>query len=576
MTDFPSKWICRNNKKYDPKILDKISCSRLLLELLAIRNIIAEKEIISFLRPSLKNLHDTMKLPGIKEGINRVKKAIKRNEKILIFGDYDADGVISSALIYKFLKDMGLETEVYIPDRFNEGYDLSVDFIKKIAASGKYSLIISVDCGTNSAVVQEFVRNNKTPDVIVCDHHNQSIDLDTSRKDYIIINPKLRNSKYPFKDLSGAAVTFKFIMGTLRNLEERYKKSFKKDYLTNMLDLVAISTIADIMPLIDENRVIVKKGIEILNKTVNPGLRKMVEIIVKNKECIDEHDVGFMIAPRLNAAGRIKNARKSFELLIKDGDIAEKIVNELDSFNEERQKIQKNILNEIIEKNDFDKIIDEQKIFIGKSKNWNEGVLGIVASDIVKKFNIPAILFKESGGKLKGSGRSIDKFDLYGNLIMCSELFDSFGGHRLACGIRMYVANYKKFYKDFTDIVNKNIKIEDIEKKSFFDAEINFKDINNDVVSEINLLRPFGYGNPKPCFATTDCVLVDFYYLSGEKHIRLKLKQSGIMMDAIIFGADSETKKKMIKNNKVNILYKIEENRWANNCTIQLVIVDLF
>jgi single-stranded-DNA-specific exonuclease len=576
MTEFPSKWICRNNKKYNPKISDNISCSRLLLELFARRNIVTEKEIISFLRPALKYMHDAMKLPGIREGINRVNKAIERNEKILIFGDYDADGVISSALMYKFLKDIGLETEVYIPDRFNEGYDLSVDFIKKIAAAGKYSLIISVDCGTNSSEVQEFVRNNETPDVIVCDHHNQAIDLDTGRKDYIIINPKLRNSQYPFKHLSGAAVTFKFIMGILRKLEDRYKKSFKKNYLTNMLDLVAISTIADIMPLIDENRVMVKKGLEILNKTENPGLKKMMEIMVKNKECIDEYDVGFIIAPRLNAAGRIKNARKSFELLVKDGDTAGKIADELNSFNEKRQKIQKNILNEIIEKNDFDKIIAEKKIFIDKSKNWNEGVLGIVASDIVKKFNIPAILFKESESKLKGSGRSIDKFDLHGSLMLCSGLFDSFGGHRLACGIRMDISNYKKFYKDFTEIANKNIKIEDIEKKNIFDAEIDFKDIRRDAISEINLLKPFGYGNPKPSFITGNCVLVDFYYLSGEKHIRLKLKQSGVIMDAIIFGADGKVKKKMIRNNKVNILYKIEENKWGNNCTIQLVIADLF
>ena len=576
MTDLPSNWIYRNNIKSDREIFKKICCSPLLLELLAKRNIVTEQEIISFLNPSLNDFHDVMKMPGIKEGIKRLKEAIEKKENILIYGDYDADGVISASLIYKFLKELELEAEVYIPDRFNEGYDLSIEFIKKISAEGRYSLIISVDCGTNSEPVQKFIKGNKAPDIIVCDHHNQSVELDTNRQDYIIDNPKLKNSKYPFKDLSGAAVTFKFITGILRKLEDRYRNKFKKDYLTNLLDLVAISTIADIMPLINENRIIVKRGLAVLNKTINPGLKKMISTIIKDKEYIDEYDVGFIMAPRLNAAGRIKNARKSFDLLVKKGDILTKIADDLNFFNMERQKIQKNIFNEIIENNDFSKIVPEKKIFIDKSKIWSEGVLGIVASDIVKKYNIPVILFKESEGKLKGSGRSIDKFDLYGNLVLCSNLFDRFGGHRLACGINMDLSNYRTFYSNFMKIVDKSLKKDDIEKKNVFDIEIDFKDINKDILYEINLLRPFGYGNPKPCFVTRDCVLVDFFYLSEEKHIRLKLKQTGTTVDAIIFGVDEKIKKKMIKNNKVNILYKIEENKWANLSTIQLIISDLF
>ena len=576
MTDLPSNWICRNIVKSDRKIFKEICCSPLLLELLAKRNIVTEQEIISFLNPSLNDFHDIMKMPGIKEGIKRLKEAIEKKENILIYGDYDADGVISASIMYKFLKELELEAEVYIPDRFNEGYDLSIEFIKKISAESKYSLIISVDCGTNSEPVQKFIKGNKAPDIIVCDHHNQSVELDTNRQDYIIINPKLKNSKYPFKDLSGAAVTFKFITGILRKLEDRYRNKFKKDYLTNLLDLVAISTIADIMPLINENRIIVKRGLAVLNKTINPGLKKMISTIIKDKEYIDEYDVGFIIAPRLNAAGRIKNARESFDLLVKEGDILTKIADELNFFNMERQKIQKNIFNEIIENNDFSKIVPEKKIFIDKSKNWSEGVLGVVASDIVKKYNIPVILFKESEGKLKGSGRSIDKFDLYGNLVLCSNLFDRFGGHRLACGINMDLSNYGTFYSNFMKIVDKSLKKDDIEKKNVFDIEIDFKDINKDILYEINLLRPFGYGNPKPCFVTRDCVLVDFFYLSEEKHIRLKLKQAGTTVDAIIFGVDEKIKKKMIKNNKVNILYKIEENKWANLSTIQLIISDLF
>ncbi|MCJ7727357.1 MAG: single-stranded-DNA-specific exonuclease RecJ, partial [Actinobacteria bacterium] len=497
-------------------------------------------------------------------------------EDILIFGDYDADGIISASLIYNFLKKLDLNAEVYIPDRFNEGYDLRLDFFKKISMQSKYDLIICVDCGTNSAEVQKFIQDSPGPDVIVCDHHNQSADFDVKQDNYIIINPMLKGSRYPFKYLSGAGVTFKFIISILRELDEDYKKKFKKDYLTNLLDLVAISTIADIMPLVDENRVMVKKGLKMLNKTVNPGLKKMINAVIKDKKNISEYDIGFIIAPRLNAAGRIKNAESSFNLLSKEGDILDKIINDLNSFNEERKNIQKDILNEIIKNNDFDKIVKEKKIFIDKSKNWNEGVLGIVASDIVKRFNIPAILFKEIKGKLKGSGRSTDKFDLYGNLVSLGDLFENFGGHRLACGISMNVLNFKTFYKKMLEIADKNIKDRDIEKIFAYDLELYFRDINKKILNEINLLKPFGAGNPEPSFTTGNCAIIDFYYLMEERHVKLKLKQSGRVFDAIMFKIDKRVKEKVVTGNKINILYKIEENIWGDFRTIQLVILDLF
>jgi len=576
MTDFPANWQCRIAKKVNQKLATKIGYSPALISILAGRNIITDEEIISFINPTLKQLHDPRLLPGIGMGTRRLKKSINRKEDILIFGDYDADGIISASLIYKFLKKLGLNVEVYIPDRFNEGYDLSLEFFKKISAEKKYNLMICVDCGTNSAEVQKFIQNSPGPDVIVCDHHNQSVDFGEERENYIIINPRLKSSVYPFENLSGAGVTFKFIISILRELDEDYRKKFKKDYLTNLLDLVAIATIADIMPLVDENRVMVKKGLKMLNKTVNPGLKKMINAVIKDKKNISEYDIGFIIAPRLNAAGRIKNAESSFNLLSKEGDILDKIINDLNSFNEERKNIQKDILNEIIENNDFDKIVKEKKIFIDKSKNWNEGVLGIVASDIVKRFNIPAILFKEIEGKLKGSGRSTDKFDLYGNLGSLGNLFENFGGHRQACGISMNVLNFKTFYNKMIEIAAKNIKDRDTQKKFTYDLELNFRDINKKILNEINLLKPFGAGNPEPSFTTENCTIIDFYYLMKERHVRLKLKQSGRVFNAIMFKIDKRVKEKIITGNKINILYKIEENIWGDFKTIQLVILDLF
>ncbi len=576
MTDIPSNWICRNKRKPDVKLLKEKRYSAVLLELLARRNIITGDEVISFLNPSLKNLHDPMELPGISDGIRRVKEALVKKENVIIFGDYDADGIISAALMYKFLKELGLDTDVYIPDRFEEGYDLSVDFLKRVIREGRHDLIISVDCGTNCVEVQDFVRENSCPDIIVCDHHNQSVNLNKVPDRYIIINPKLKDSGYKFKYLSGAAVTFKFITAILRKLDHKFKKNFKKDYLTGFLDLVAISTIADIMPLVDENRIIVKKGLKVLQKTRNKGLKKMIDTLNGKKGYVDEYDIGFIIAPRLNAAGRIKKAETSFDLLIKEGNTLDKIVDKLNSFNQSRQRIQKDIFNEIVENNDFKSIIEEKRIFIGKSKNWNEGVLGIVASNIVKKFNIPAILFREFKGRVKGSGRSIDKFDLYENLNKLSNLFDSFGGHRLACGISMNAINYETFYESLVKIVSNTLKIDDIEKKNIYDVEINFKHISKGIPEDINLLKPFGNENPGPVFLTRDCVIYNFSYLSEGKHIRLKLKQDGIIIDAMLFGADERIKEKILKNNKISILYRIEENNRGNFGTIRLVIIDLF
>lgn len=576
MTDFPANWQCRIAKKVNQKLAAKIGYSPALISILAGRNIITDEEIISFINPTLKQLHDPRLLPGIGMGTRRLKKAIRKREDVLIFGDYDADGIISASLIYNFLKKLSLNVEVYIPDRFNEGYDLSLDFYKKISIGHKYNLMICVDCGTNSAEVQKFIQNSPGPDVIVCDHHNQSVDFGEERENYIIINPRLKGSVYPFEHLSGAGVTFKLIISILRELDEDYRKKFKKDYLTNLLDLVAISTIADIMPLVDENRVMVKKGLKMIGKTVNPGLKKMINAVIKDKKNISEYDIGFIIVPRLNAAGRIKNAESSFNLLSKEGDILDKIINDLNSFNEERQNIQKDILNEIIENNDFNKIVKENKIFIDKSKTWNEGVLGIVASDIVKRFNIPAILFKEMEGKLKGSGRSTDKFDLYGNLVSLGNLFENFGGHRRACGISMNVLNFKTFYNKMIEIAAKNIKDRDTQKKFVYDLELNFKDINKKILNEINLLKPFGAGNPEPCFITRNCTILNFAYLMKEKHVKFKLKHSDTVFDAIMFKIDEKVKEKIIAGNKINILYKIEENIWGDFKATQLVISDLF
>ena len=325
------KWISIQTKDLKDSLAQKINCSTVLLKLLANRNIKTEEEINSFLNPSIKVLKSPALLPNIDIAVSRLKKAIKAKESVLIFGDYDTDGIVSSALMFNFLKKAGLDPDIYIPDRFDEGYDISLDFIKnKVLKSdlrSKYSLIICVDCGTNSNQVKDYILSSKSAiDIIVCDHHEPIGHEDFKpgsasalENQYIIINPKLPDSKYPFKNLSGAGVTFKFIFAAFKGLDagikSRFDKQFGKNYIGSLLDLVAISTIADLMPLVDENRAIVCIGLKMLKKTQNYGLKKLVEKFLNDKKDITTHDIGFIIAPRLNAAGRIKNAMDSVEIL---------------------------------------------------------------------------------------------------------------------------------------------------------------------------------------------------------------------------------------------------------------------
>jgi len=401
MADIPYNWICRNPAEDTIRKTAISGYSDTFLKLIQSRGLDTIEKARAFLEPSIKSLYDPFLMANMSKGVERLKEAIGSKQRIIIFGDYDADGIISSVLVYNFLKSLNTAADIYIPDRTGEGYDLGIDFIKKVFSSK--DLIISVDCGTNNSESQEYIRNNPDgPDVIACDHHNPTLKDYPDNNKYIIINPKMPGSEYPFKSLSGGGVTFKFLIAVLRSLDSKQKNIFNKDYLGSLLDLVAVSTIADVMPLIDENRILVKKGLEKIQNTSNRGLKALIDIAVPDGAIIGEYDIGFNIAPRLNAAGRVGTAIDSFKLLSDDDTDNMYIANSLDSFNRKRRGIQKKILDEILLQYDFDEIISQKRIFIAKSDDWSEGVLGIAASGIMKKFNLPAILFRERDGILKG------------------------------------------------------------------------------------------------------------------------------------------------------------------------------
>lgn len=582
MTEIPDNWRLRcplpdmdiKSGRRDP---DSKKYSNSFLEVLALRKFFTEESIEDFLIPQIKSLHDPYLLSGMEKGVKRIIQAISNKEKISVFGDYDADGIISSVLIYNFLRKLGIDTDIYIPDRFEEGYDLSLDYIRQVTEKKKYDLIISVDCGTNNHDVQQFLRDEPLgPDIIVCDHHNASFKECPDDENYIIINPRLPGCSYPYKFLSGGGVSFKFIVGVLRKLGDNKKTNFDKDYLSSLLDLVAISTIADVMPLNGENRILVKKGLERINKTKNKGLKTLIETAIGNNPNINEYDIGFIIAPRLNAAGRMKNAMDSFNLLsAEDKDFAS-IAIKLENFNKKRQNLQAEILEEIMGSYDLEEIADSKRIFIAHSRKWSEGVLGIVASEIVKRFNIPAILFREKKGKLKGSGRSTPGFDLYGNLLGVNTLFEKFGGHRQACGISMDIKLFDDFSKRFSNIAKEKIRREDLREKYEYDMLQKFTDIDMRFIEELELLRPYGESNPKPVFITTGCIIKQLDFLKGEKHLKMTLEKDGINFKGLIFNIDSRKKEIIKKKQMIQILYNLQLNVWKGSKSIQLIIKDIY
>ncbi|MBN1299447.1 MAG: single-stranded-DNA-specific exonuclease RecJ [Actinobacteria bacterium] len=604
-------WIKRENEYYgilDEKNLSDFSsrfqCSEVIIKILLNRGYKTEEEIYSYLTPRLFELHDPEiieLMPNINAAVNRLKKAYYEKEKIIIYGDYDTDGIISTAILYNFLKDAGFYVTYNMPDRFKDGYDINLEFIKKNSSILKKGLLICVDCGTNAEPVKQFVESKKNFDVIVCDHHEPIIEMPVGKtlnaKDqenndsgsgiYIIVNPKLQGSLYPYKSLSGAGVTFKFIIAALRSFDNAIKNNFSPTYLKDILDLIAVSTVADVMPLTGENRIIVSAGLKMLKDTKNYGLKKILSSAFgkgqyEKKEKFSARDIGFIVAPRINAAGRIKSAESSLSILInkdieniKENEI-EKLVSELETSNIERRNRQQNIFNEICHNFDFQSIVKNEKIFIGYSDKWDEGVIGIVASLIAKKYNIPAILFHEQNGKLKGSGRSVSDFDLYKNLSSYSKHFIKFGGHKKACGITMKKENFDAFKKSICSLDNKELKGLITAKKFLYDVEIKFQEIDMKLLKDIEKMEPFGEGNKKPLFLTSSCKILSSTLSSKNgRHLFLKIENSGRILDCVFFDYATEMQDLVLikdKNKKIDILFNINNNS-SNN--LQLSIKDI-
>ena len=554
------KWECYNldNEKVE-ELVKKRHITNLLASILVNRGIIDGEKINVFLNPTRKDFYNPFLMPDMEIAVKRIVKAIENKEKIMIYGDYDADGITSITVLKKYLNEIGLKTGEYIPNRLNEGYGLNKDAISKIYNDG-YKLMITVDCGISGLEEVDYA-NSLGMEIIITDHHEPAEKLPEA---IAVIDAKRKDNKYPFNQLAGVGVVFKLIQAISTEL-----KLEEKEYL-KYLDLVCIGTISDIVPLVDENRVIAKLGLKLIEKTKNIGLKTLLNIADLKK--IDSNAISFGVAPRINACGRMGFQEEALQLfLTEDSGEATKIAKRLVQFNQERQAKEKQIFEEVIEK--IEKDDKDKKCIVLAEENWHHGVIGIVASKITEIYYKPSILICLEGDKGKGSGRSVPGFDLYTALTKCSDYIEKFGGHSMAIGITIKKENFEKL-KEAIEKYAQESNISDIMPIINIDKEINLKNINIEEVKSLELLEPFGEANKMPLFLLRNLKIDSIRELSGGKHLKLTLKQDNNIVDAIGFNM-GDLSKEYLLGDKVDVVGTIEINSFGNKENIQINLKDI-
>lgn len=554
------KWeIYQTNEEKVEKLQEKYKLNRLLSTLLTNRGITEEAEITKFLNPKRSDFYDPFGMPDMEKAAERILKAIKDKEQIIIYGDYDVDGITSITVLKKFLLERGAIVDDYIPNRLDEGYGLNKEAIKKIVEE-KYTLMITVDCGISGIDEVEYA-NSLGLETIITDHHEQAEKLPRA---LAVVDAKRKDNKYPFNQLAGVGVVFKLIqgIGIKLNLEE-------KEYL-KFLDLVCVGTISDIVPLVDENRVIAKLGLKLVKVTKNIGLKTLLNSIgYKN---IDSTCVSFGLAPRINACGRMGHQEEALKLfLTEDPNEAGRIANKLNEYNRERQEKEKKIFTEALEMIKNDK--NDKPCIILAGENWHHGVIGIVASKVTEMYFKPSILICLEDDEGKGSGRSIPGFDLHEALSKCDKYIKKFGGHSMAIGITIKKDEFSKFKEQFEEYAS-SCNIDKIVPVIHIDEEVSLRNINKEVVKELSLLEPFGEGNKMPLFLYKNLKIHSIRALSEGKHLKLTLKDDNYMIDAIGFNM-GELANEYLIGNKVDIVGTLEINNFNNNDNIQINLKDI-
>ena len=558
-------WIINDNvdKESVEKLSGELNISPILSSMLVKREIKTFDQAKSFFRPNYNMLHDPFLMKDMTIAVERIQKAIKKNESIMIFGDYDVDGTSSVALLSLYLESLGLIVTKYLPDRKKEGYGISIKAIEH-AFNKKQKLIIALDCGIKAHKQIEYAKE-KGIEFIICDHHNPDKNLP---KALAILNPKRKDCMYPYKELCGCGVGFKLIQGI-------ETKQSKDNQIINYLDLVALAIAADVVPLTGENRVLAFIGLQIINSNPRPGIYSLLKTNIKKEYTIS--DLMYYVGPRINAAGRIKHASLALELLTcNEINSAEKLALEIEELNTLRRDIEKDITSQAIEQ--ADNSSEKSNSIVVFNSDWNKGVIGIVASRLVDNYYKPSVVFCESSkGVLTASARSIKGLDLYLVINQCKDYIDQFGGHKYAAGLTIKKENLEGFKKRFEDIVSQTIDKHIFEQELLIESKISLSEITPKFFRILKQFEPFGPGNKSPLFLSENLRIKGkpFELGKGKEHIKFNLTQDNKTSYSSIGFWFSNKFNNLENKENFSAVYNIDENNWKDISNIQLKLKDL-
>jgi single-stranded-DNA-specific exonuclease len=564
------RWVVK--EKGDTAVVKQLAgalgVSESLANLMAQRDITSAAEATTFFNPSLDYLNDPFLMKDMNIAVDRISTAIKKNERILVYGDYDVDGTTAVALMYSFLKDQYSNVEYYIPDRYKEGYGVSYQGLD-FAFQNNCKLVITLDCGIKAVEKVKYARS-KGLDVIICDHHYPG---DEIPKALAVLDPKQPSCSYPYKELSGCGVGFKLVHAYSRVHGIPFSK------IAHYLDLVAVSIASDIVPITGENRVMAYFGLKRLNESPRTGLREIIRESEVTKALTIE-DVVFKIGPRINAAGRMETGSKAVDLLVSsDSRLATGISKEINNFNIERRSVDRIITTEAMRMIAEDQRTVNSRTTVLYNPNWKKGVIGIVASRLIETYYRPTVILTESNGFATGSARSVQGYDLYQAIEACSDLLESFGGHMYAAGLTLKKENIRAFMDRFEQYVNSTITEEQLVPRIFIDTELSFSEINDDFFKTMSQFQPFGPENMSPVFVSRNVFDTGSGRMVGSsgEHLKLDLCQESTgqkSFSAIAFSQANHFE--YIKGgNPFDICYSLEMNEFRGNRNLQLNIRDI-
>ncbi|TVQ66348.1 MAG: single-stranded-DNA-specific exonuclease RecJ [Balneolaceae bacterium] len=565
----PYRWVYPEPLKEEAlsALQAQLNIPREIARLLAQRNITGFDQAKSFFRPDFNDLYDPFLMKDMEKAATRLSSAIRNREKVVIYGDYDVDGTTAVSILHLFLQSFGLDVEYYIPHRFKEGYGINHDGIH-FAMDRKADLIVSVDCGITAVDEAAYVKEQGI-DLIICDHHTVGDQLPDA---VAVLDPKRPDCNYPFEGLSGAGVGFKLVQATTQKL------GLPNTITDSYLDLVAISIASDIVPIVDENRILMRRGLEQINSQPRTGIKALLKLINSRAGSVSTTQIVFSIGPRINAAGRMGDATTAVELLISDDETkAARYAKQLEEINLRRRDTDSETMTQAVEMLEQEHNLKEISAMVLHHPEWHLGVIGIVASRLVDAHYRPAIMLSTVEGKIKGSARSIKGFNIYDALKECEDLLEQYGGHEFAAGLTMVKENLEEFRTRMNSIACRMLAENDFQPELEIAADLELNLIDMKFWKLLTQFEPFGPGNPRPVFVSRNVCIEGVPAIVGNGHLKMRIRQNGsAVFDAIGFNMHGyEPNLRNCKHEKVDVAYVLEENFWNGKRTIQMRLKDI-